>query len=68
MWQRLVDDLNVTPTLARIADRHIAIQHPHELTATDWASITQHAAAMHAATIEQARPAPQHGPELELGL
>jgi hypothetical protein len=68
MWQRLVNDLNVTPTLARIADRHIAIQPHHEVRATDWAPITQHAEAIHAATIEHARPAQQHGPELELGL
>ena len=37
-WQRLVDDLSVTPTLAHIADRHIAIQHHHQLRPTDWAS------------------------------
>ena len=67
-WQRLVDDLSVTPTLARIADRHIAIQHHHEITAPDWAPITQHAAAIHAAAIEHAQPAPQRGLEIELGL
>ena len=67
-WQRLINDLTITPTLARIADRHIAIRHHHEVTANDWAPIAQHAAAMHAATIEHARPALQHGPELDLGL
>ena len=67
-WQRLVDDLSITPTLARIADHHIAIQHHHELTPPDWAPITQHAATIHAATIEHTRPAPHHGLELDLGL
>jgi hypothetical protein len=68
MWQRLVDDLSVTPTLARIADRHIAIQHHQQVTAAGWAPIAQHAAAVHAATIEHARMVPQHGPEPDLGL
>ena len=67
-WQRLVDDLRITPSLAQIADRHIAILHHREVTATDWAPITQHAAAIHTATIEHARLAPQHGLELDLGL
>ena len=67
LWQRLVDDLSITPTLVRIADRHIAIQH-HQLRPTDWAPITQHAAAIHTATIEHARPAGQRGLEIELGL
>ena len=67
-WQRLVNDLSVTPTLARIADRHIAIRPHHEVTAADWAPIARHAAAMHAAAIEHARPALQLGLEIELGL
>ena len=68
MWQGLVNDLSVTPTLARIADSHIAILHHHEVRPTDWAPITQQATAMHAATIEHGRPAPQRGFEIELGL
>ena len=68
MWQRLVNDLSITPTLARIADRHIAIQPHHEVRATDWAPITQHAEAIHAATIEHARPTPRQGLEIDLGL
>ena len=67
MWQQLIDDLSITPTLARIAERHIAIRPHHQLSATDWAPITQHAEAIHAATIEHARPAPHHGLELDLG-
>ena len=55
-------------TLARIADRHIAIQPHHEVRATDWAPITQHAEAIHAATIEHARPTPRQGLEIDLGL
>ena len=61
-------DLSVTPTLTRIADRHIAIQPDQQLRPTDWAPITEHAPAIHATTIEHARPAPQHGLRLELGL
>jgi hypothetical protein len=68
IWQRLVNDLSITPTLTRIADRHIAIQRHHEVTATDWAPITQHATAIHAATIEHAQPAAQHDLEVDLGL
>ncbi len=67
-WQQLVNDLNITPTLAHIADRHIAIQHHRDVTATDWAPITQRAAALCAAAIEAARPTLHHAPEIELGL
>jgi hypothetical protein len=66
-WHRLVDNLSVTPTLAHIADRRIAIQPHHQLRPTDWAPITEHASVIHAATIEHARPA-HRGLELELGL
>jgi hypothetical protein len=66
-WHRLVENLSVTPTLARIADRRNAIQPDHQLRPTDWAPITEHAAVIHAATIEHARPA-HRGLELELGL
>jgi conjugative relaxase-like TrwC/TraI family protein len=68
MWQRLVNGLSITPTLARIAERHNAIPPHHQLGPTDWAPITQHAEAIHAATIEHARPAPQHALELDLGF
>jgi hypothetical protein len=66
-WNWLVDDLSVTPTLARIADRHIGIQSHHQLRLTDWAPITEHASGIHAATIEHARPS-HRGLELELSL
>jgi hypothetical protein len=62
------NDLSNTPTLTSIAERHIAIQPRHQLCPTDWAPIAQHAAALHAATIEHARLAPHHALELDLGL
>ena len=60
------NDLGATPSLARVADRHITIQPHQRLRPADWASITEHAATIHAVTIEHARPIPQQG--LELGL
>jgi hypothetical protein len=67
-WQRLLDDLSVTPTLADIADRRVAIQPHHQLCSSDWAPITEQVAAIHAATTEHARPASHHGLEIEIGL
>lgn len=48
-WRRRVDDLSVTRILAGIADRHIAIKPNHQLRSSDWAPITEQAAAIHAA-------------------
>ncbi len=67
-WQELVHDLSVTPTLTRIAGRHIAIQPHQQLRPADWAPLKEHASAIHAMTIEHTRPAPQHGLKLDLGL
>ncbi len=64
-WHRLVDDLSETPTLARLADRHIRLDrepvHP-----SHWRQITDHAAALNASTIEQTRHIPQR--DLGIGL
>jgi hypothetical protein len=67
-WHSLINDLSATPTLARVADRHIANQARHRLGPADWATITEHATTIHAATIEHARPVTQHGHEIEFGL
>ena len=67
-WQRLLDDLSVTPTLAEIADRRVAIQPDHQLRSSDWAPIIEQGAAIHTATTEHPRPASHHGLEIELGL
>ena len=64
-WHRLVDDLSDTPTLARLADRHIRLDrepvHP-----SHWRQITDHAAVLNASTIEQTRHIPQR--DLGIGL
>jgi conjugative relaxase-like TrwC/TraI family protein len=67
-WHSLINDLSNTPTLARVADRHIGIQPHQRLRPADWASITDHAATIHAATIEHARPVTRNGPEIEFGI
>jgi hypothetical protein len=66
-WHRLAEDLSVTPTLTRFANRHIAIHPDHQVRPADWAAITEHASGVHAATIEHARQS-RRGLELELGL
>ena len=68
LWQRLVDDLSITPTLARIADRHIAIRHH-----TSSAQPTGHPSpstqkAIHAASHRTHPTSPAPLPEIDLGL
>jgi len=66
-WRRLVNDVSITPTLANIADRHIAIQPKHRLHSSDWRHVTEQATAIHTASIQHAPPR-RRGPEIELGF
>ena len=64
-WHRLVDDLSETPTLARLADRHIRLDR-ETVYPSHWRQVSDHAAALHASVIEQTRHIPQR--DLGLGL
>ncbi len=68
-WMRLVNDLSITATLTRLADRYIAIKPHDEVRAAHWAPIAERVTAMHVAAIEHvAQLTPRHEFGIELGL